>query len=53
MTDMMDAAESYKDNETLQLMERRSSTRAFARTGDGQPLPVTDEQRAAVIRAAS
>ena len=53
MTDMMDAVEGYGDNETLQLIEHRSSTRAFARTEDGRPLPVTDAQRAAVIRAAS
>ena len=43
----------FRNNETLQLMERRSSTRAFARTEDGAPLPVSDAQRAAVIRAAS
>ena len=43
----------FRNNETLQLMERRSSTRAFARTEDGVPLPVSDAQRAAVIRAAS
>lgn len=40
-------------NETLRLMEQRSSTRAFACDGAGKPLPVSDAQRAAVIRAAS
>ena len=40
-------------NATLDVLERRSSTRAFAQGEDGAPLPVTDEQRAAILHAAS
>lgn len=40
-------------NVTLDVLERRSSTRAFARGDDGVPVPVTDEQRAAILHAAS
>lgn len=40
-------------NAVLDVLERRSSTRAFAKGEDGKPLPVTDEQRAAILHAAS
>lgn len=40
-------------NATLDVLEHRSSTRAFAQGDDGAPLPVTDGQRAAILRAAS
>lgn len=40
-------------NAVLDVLERRSSTRAFAKDEDGKPLPVTDEQRAAILHAAS
>ena len=37
----------------LDTLEHRSSTRAFARDDDGRPVAVTDEQRAAILHAAS
>lgn len=43
----------FSDDPTLRLIDQRSSTRAFAKSVDGKPLPVTDTQRQAVIRAAS
>ena len=46
-------AEASTGNETLDVLERRSSTRAFAQGEDGRALPVTDEQRAAILHAAS
>ena len=40
-------------NAVLDTLEHRSSTRAFARDDDGRPVAVTDEQRAAILHAAS
>lgn len=40
-------------NAVLDILERRSSTRAFARDDDDSPVAVTDEQRAAILHAAS
>ena len=40
-------------NAVLDILEHRSSTRAFARDDDGRPVAVTDEQRAAILHAAS
>ena len=40
-------------NAVLDILEHRSSTRAFARDDDDRPVAVTDEQRAAVLHAAS
>ena len=40
-------------NDVLDVIERRSSTRAFANGPAGRALPVTDEQRAAILHAAS
>lgn len=40
-------------NVVLDILEHRSSTRAFARDDDGRPVAVTDEQRAAILHAAS
>ena len=40
------------DNQTLALIEQRSSTRAFARGEDGRAVPPTDAQREAVLHAA-
>lgn len=40
-------------NAVLDVLEGRSSTRAFARGEDGRPLPVTDGQRRAILHAAS
>lgn len=40
-------------NAALDILEHRSSTRAFARDGDDRPVAVTDEQRAAILHAAS
>ena len=44
---------STTGNATLDVLEHRSSTRAFARGEDGAPVPVTDEQRMAILHAAS
>ena len=41
------------ENQTLALIEQRSSTRAFARGEDGRAVPPTDAQREAVLHAAS
>ena len=40
-------------NAVLDILEHRSSTRAFARDDDDRPVAVTDEQRAAILHAAS
>ena len=40
-------------NAALDILEHRSSTRAFARDDDDRPVAVTDEQRAAILHAAS
>ncbi len=40
-------------NAVLDTLEHRSSTRAFARDDDDRPVAVTDEQRAAILHAAS
>ena len=40
-------------NTVLDILERRSSTRAFARDDNDRPVAVTDEQRAAILHAAS
>ena len=40
-------------NAVLDILEHRSSTRAFARDDDDHPVAVTDEQRAAILHAAS
>ena len=40
-------------NTVLDILEHRSSTRAFARDDDDRPVAVTDEQRAAILHAAS
>ena len=40
-------------NAVLDILEHRSSTRAFARDDDERPVAVTDEQRAAILHAAS
>ena len=40
-------------NAVLDTLEHRSSTRAFARNDDDRPVAVTDEQRAAILHAAS
>ena len=40
-------------NEVLDVLEHRSSTRAFASDDEGRPIAVTDEQRAAILHAAS
>lgn len=40
-------------NAVLDILEHRSSTRAFARDDDDRPMAVTDEQRAAILHAAS
>ena len=40
-------------NVVLDILEHRSSTRAFARDDDERPVAVTDEQRAAILHAAS
>lgn len=36
-------------NAALDILEHRSSTRAFARDDDDRPVAVTDEQRAAIL----
>ncbi len=41
------------ENPVLRTIERRSSTRAFAKGEDGLPVQPSDEQRAAVLHAAS
>ena len=40
-------------NAVLDILEHRSSTRAFARDDSDRPVAVTDEQRAAILHAAS
>ena len=40
-------------NAVLDILEHRSSTRAFARDDNDRPVAVTDEQRAAILHAAS
>ena len=40
-------------NAVLDILEYRSSTRAFARDDNDRPVAVTDEQRAAILHAAS
>lgn len=40
-------------NPVLAAIERRSSTRSFAKDAEGRAIPVTDEQRLAVLHAAS
>ena len=40
-------------NAVLDILEHRASTRAFARDDDDRPVAVTDEQRAAILHAAS
>ena len=40
-------------NAVLDTLEHRSSTRVFARDDDDRPVAVTDEQRAAILHAAS
>ncbi len=40
-------------NAVLDILEHRSSTRAFARDDNDHPVAVTDEQRAAILHAAS
>lgn len=40
-------------NAALDILEHRSSTRAFARDDSDRPVAVTDEQRAAILHAAS
>lgn len=40
-------------NAVLDILEHRSSTRAFARDDSDRPAAVTDEQRAAILHAAS
>ena len=40
-------------NAVLDILEHRSSTRAFARDDDDRPVAVTDGQRAAILHAAS
>ena len=40
-------------NAVLDILEHRSSTRAFARDDDDRPVAGTDEQRAAILHAAS
>ena len=40
-------------NAVLDTLEHRSSTRAFARDDDDCPVAVTDEQRSAILHAAS
>ena len=40
-------------NAVLDTLEHRSSTRACARDDDDRPVAVTDEQRAAILHAAS
>ena len=44
---------STTQNVTLDVLEHRSSTRAFACGEDGRALPVTDAQREAILTAAS
>lgn len=44
---------THIDNETLNVIEQRSSTRAFAKDAEGRALAPTDGQRDAVLHAAS